>query len=73
MAVIENGIYAVQSADVSVVYKTDTPASPPDRPATYELVVIPRGTSSPYSPRFRWLDENSRDEFYKKLVDAMGQ
>lgn len=72
MAVIDNGVYAVQSADVSVVYKTDTPASPTD-PGTYELVVIPKGTSSPYSPRFRWDDENSRDEFYKRLVDAMSQ
>jgi hypothetical protein len=70
MAVIDDGTYAVQAEDVSVVYKSTTAAVPP-APAIYALRVIPQGVGNPYGSQLRFADESARDDFYKKLVDAM--
>ena len=72
MAVVENGTYAVQASEVAMVYKTDIEAVPPDTPASYLLTVIPKNIGKPQSPQLRFEDQGPRDEFYKKLVEAMG-
>ncbi len=72
MPTIEDGTYAVQASTVACVYKSDIPAVPPDQPASYLLTVMFAGIGKPSSPQLRFEKSDARDEFYKRLVDAMG-
>ena len=72
MPCIKDDQYAVNPADVSVVYKTDVPAVPPNA-AMYLLTVIPRGVGKPASPQLRFDAAEDRNAFYRHLTAAMTQ
>lgn len=72
MAIIENGTYAVNSADVGAVCKGSSYAPPPTD-TSYWLRVVLKGTGSASSQVWVFPSEGDRDEFYKKLVNAMAQ
>lgn len=72
MAIVENGWYAVSSSDVATVAKQDT-AMPPPAETLYSLRLLLKGVGGGSSPNWVFESEGDRDEFYKKLVDAMGQ
>jgi len=68
MAVIDDGLHAVVAASVEVVKKIDDLHVFPVPSFWY----VDLQTSSGYS-RLTFLDDGSRDDFYKKLVEAMSQ
>lgn len=68
--IVDDGTYAVNTADVSVVYKTILPEIPP-APAVYCLVVILRGIGKPQSPQLHFMTALQRDAFYDDIVEAM--
>lgn len=66
MAVVEDGWHCVQPSEAQACSKADTGVAPN---ASYMLFVQLKGGGQQVC---RWADEGARDDFYKKLVSAMG-
>ena len=66
MAIVSDDQRAVDASDVACAWKVTDENS-----GVYWLVVTCKGTSSQVTSRFEKSDQ--RDEFYKRLVDAMSQ
>jgi hypothetical protein len=67
MAVIDDDTHAVVSESVEIVTKSDDLRDPPI-PSWWYLDIQSKGGYR----RLTWDAESPRDDFYKKLVEAMG-
>ncbi len=71
MAIIENGTYAVDSADVAAVVKGASYAPPPTD-TSYFLRLVLKNAGAASSQLWVFHAEGERDDFYKRLVSVMG-
>lgn len=69
--IVNDGSAAVNAAEVVMVYKIDLIAPPP-AVNCYVLVIVPKGIGKPESPQLRFSTSAARDDYYDKLVEAMG-
>ncbi len=67
MAVISDDAHAVDSSTVCAVTKAASVQSPPFESAYYLTVQGQAGAGQV----LRWDDQGPRDEFYKRLIEAM--
>lgn len=67
MAVIADDAHAVNPSTVCVATKAEAVQEPPN-PSSYYVAVQASGGSGQV---LRWDDEGPRDEFYKRLIEAM--
>ncbi len=66
MAVIADDTHAVNPSTVCVVTKADAIQEPPFPSAFFLVVQASNGAQS-----LRWDESGPRDEFYKRLINAM--
>ena len=63
---IYDDAHAVSPSTVCVVTKADAVQPPPFESFWYLVIQCGVGTQT-----LRWTDESPRDEFYKRLIEAM--